>query len=112
MAQEAVVMEPKIASAAAQRSARRRPEPSAPQPDAAMRYFLASKDAQGGNPSLAREVANENEALIESIKTGVSFYAVTEYRAVPDLTGRAPTIRKQPVRKAEARDERQVTSSK
>ncbi len=104
MAQEAVVMEPKGAAVAAQRPARRRPETSAPQPEAAVRYFLASKDAQGGNPSLAREVANENEALIESLKTGMSFYTVSEYRAVPDLAGKAPTIRKEAVRKTVASD--------
>jgi hypothetical protein len=109
MAQEAVVMEPK--AVAAQRAARRRVEKPAEE-EPVVRYFLAGKDLQGGSPSLARELANENEALIESLKTGLSFYAVSEYRAVPDVAGKAPLIRKKPVRKAETRDERRETTSK
>lgn len=93
MPQEAVVTDPKVPPVAAQRLTRRRPEKPAEE-EPVFRYFLAGKDSQGGNPSLARELANENEALIESLKTGLSFYAVSEYRAVPDVAGKAPLIRK------------------
>jgi hypothetical protein len=98
MAQEAVVMEPKAAPVATARPARKRAEKLAEE-EPVVRYFLAAKDSQGGSPSLAREHANENEALIESLKTGLSFYAVAEYRAVPDVAGKTPLIRKQPVKR-------------
>jgi hypothetical protein len=111
MPQEAVVIEPKGPPVAAQRPARRRPEKPAEE-EPVVRYFLAGKDSQGGSPSLARELGSENEALIESLKTGLSFYAVSEYRAVPDVAGKAPRIRKQAVQKIETRDERRETSSK
>jgi hypothetical protein len=96
MAQEAVVMEPKAQPVAAQRPARRRADKPA-EDEPIVRYFLAGKESQGGSPSLARELANENEALIESLKTGLSFYAVSEYRAVPDVAGKSPLIRRKPV---------------
>jgi hypothetical protein len=99
MAQEAVVMEAKTPPAAVQRPARRRPAERESQTEPAVRFFLAGKESQGGTPALGREVANENEALIDSLKTGVSFYAVAEYHSVPDLTGKVPTIRKEPVKR-------------
>jgi hypothetical protein len=98
MPQEAVVMEPKAPPVAAQRPARRRIEKPAEE-EPAVRYFLAGKDSQGGSPSLSRELGSENEALIESLKTGLSFFAVAEYRAVPDVAGKAPLIRKQTVKR-------------
>jgi hypothetical protein len=99
MAQEATTMEPKAPQAVAQHPARRRPVPGEPQPEPAVRFFLGGKDSNGGSPLLGKELASENEAVIESLKTGASFYAVTEYRAVPDVTGKAPLIRKEAVRK-------------
>ncbi|MGH9446131.1 MAG: hypothetical protein ACRD3O_10430, partial [Terriglobia bacterium] len=103
MAQEAVVMEPKTVMP--QRQARRRVPEGETQSDPAVRYFLAGKEVDGASPVLGRELASENEALIESLKTGVGFYAVSEYRATPDMTGKAPLIRKEAVR-------RTVTSGK
>jgi hypothetical protein len=100
MVAEAMAMETKGPQPVTQKPARRRAATSGPESESALRFFLAAKDGNGGNPSLGREVANENEALIESLKTGVSFYAVTEYRAIPDVTGKAPLIRKEAVRKA------------
>jgi hypothetical protein len=99
MAQEAVVMEAKTQPAAVQRPVRRKPAEGAAQLEPAVRFFLAGKESQSGTPSLGREVANENEALIESLTTKVNFYAMTEYRPVPDLTGKMPTIRKEPVKR-------------
>lgn len=99
MAQEAVVMEAKASPVAVQRPARRKPTEGAALPEPAVRFFLAGKESQSGTPALGRELTNENEALIESLKTGVSFYAVTEYHSVPDLTRKAPTIRKEPVKR-------------
>ncbi|MGH9772305.1 MAG: hypothetical protein ACRD4Q_11510 [Candidatus Acidiferrales bacterium] len=100
MAQEAVVMEPKAPQVVTPHPARRRAPEGEAQSDGMVRYFLAGKEAGGASPVLGRELTNENEALIESLKTGMSFYAVSEYRAAPDMTGKAPLIRKEAVRKA------------
>ena len=43
------------------------------------------------------EAQNEIEALVESLKTGRSFYVVYQYRAAADCSGRAPQIRKEAV---------------
>jgi hypothetical protein len=99
MAQEATMMEPKAPQAVAQRPARRRPAPGETQPEPAVRFFLGGKDSNGGSPLLGKELASENEALIESLKTGASFYAITEYRALPDVSGKAPLIRKEAVKR-------------
>lgn len=92
-------MEPKATPIATARPARKKPAESRGETESAVRYFLASRNSEGGPPLLGKEVSSENEALIESLKTGVGFYALIEYRAVPDLTGKAPTIRKDPVRR-------------
>jgi hypothetical protein len=99
MAAEATAIETKGPQPVTQKPARRRTAPVASEGEAALRFFLADKDGNGANPSLGREVGNESEALIESLKTGMSFYALTEFRAVPDVTGKAPLIRKEVVRK-------------
>lgn len=98
MAQEAVVMEPKAQAIAAARPSRR-PAEKPSEAEAAVRYFLAGSESNDKSPSLGRELVSENEALIESLKMGVSFYAVSEYRAIPDMTGKAPLIRKEAVKR-------------
>jgi hypothetical protein len=100
MAAEATAMEAKGPQPVIQKPARRRAAPAASESESGVRFFLADKEGNGANPSLGREVGNENEALIESLKAGMSFYALTEFRAVPDVTGKAPLIRKEVVRKA------------
>lgn len=99
MTQEAVMMEPKNRPTAADHPPRRRTREGESLAEPAIRFFLAGKGAEGGSPLLGKEFSNENEALIESLKTGVSFYAVTEYRAIADLTGKAPRIQKEAVKR-------------
>jgi hypothetical protein len=48
-----------------------------------------------------REVANEKEALLESLKTGQSYFAVSEWKAIADLSKEVPQIRKEAVRREE-----------
>jgi hypothetical protein len=62
------------------------------------RYFLATTSGTGGVPALDREVANEGEALVEALRLGVTFYAVQEFRAVPDFSGRKPQLNKEAVK--------------
>ncbi len=61
------------------------------------RYFLANPHGSDGQPALDRELANEGEALVEALRLGVSFYAVQEFRAVPDFSGRKPQLNKEAV---------------
>lgn len=99
MGQEAVVLETKTPQVLPRRAARRRLPEGETASNPVVRYFLAGKGADGPIPALGREVANENEALIESLKAGVGFFAVSEFRATADLSGRAPLIRKEAVKK-------------
>lgn len=63
------------------------------------RYFLGN--AKGKTPLLEREIATEKEALLESLKTGASYFAVSEWRAIADLSKEVPQIRKEAVKREE-----------
>jgi hypothetical protein len=60
---------------------------------------------------LEREVASENEAIIESLTTGQNYYVVSEWRAVADLSGKVPQIGREGV-KREERDRTPPTGSR
>src|SRR5262245_21293761 len=77
---------------AARRKPARVPEVS-PRP----RYFLAKDSSSGSVPQFGKELANENEALIESVRSALTYFTVSEWKAVPDLSGRTPQIVKEPV---------------
>ena len=62
-----------------------------------VRYFLGKAESNGGIPALDKEVNTEGEALVESLRQGVTFYAIQEFRVVPDLAGRRPQLTKEPV---------------
>jgi hypothetical protein len=64
-----------------------------------MRFFLGKAD--GKMPGLDREIPSEKEALLESLKTGQSYFAVSEWRAVADLSKDVPQIRKEAVKREE-----------
>ena len=63
------------------------------------RFFLAKPGATGATPALERECATEAEAIAEAFKTGVSYYAVSEYRALVDCSGKQPVFKKEAVKK-------------
>lgn len=63
------------------------------------RFFLAKPGASGSTPALDRECTTEAEAMAETFKAGTSYYAVTEYRAVVDCTGKQPQFKKEVVKK-------------
>jgi len=50
-------------------------------------------------PGFEREMPSEKEALLESLKTGQSYFAVSEWRAVADLSKDVPQIRKEAVKR-------------
>jgi len=62
-----------------------------------VRYFLAKSNTNGGTPALDRQVASEGEALVEALRLGVTFYAVQEFRVVPDFAERVPQLKKEAV---------------
>ena len=63
------------------------------------RFFLAKPGANSTTPALDRECASEAEAMAEAFKAGTTYYAVTEYRAVVDCTGKQPQFKKEVIRK-------------
>ena len=71
------------------------PQQAAPQ----ARFFLAKPGASGATPALERECATEAEAIAEAFKTGVSYYAVSEYRALVDCSGKQPVFKKEAVKR-------------
>jgi hypothetical protein len=62
-----------------------------------VRYFVGKEGSNGGIPALDKEVNTEGEALVESLRQGVTFYAVQEFRVVRDLAGRRPQLTREPV---------------
>lgn len=64
----------------------------------AARFFLGSV-ASGGRPSLEKESPTENEALIESLRTGQSYFVVTEWKAIADLSKSIPRIAREAIRR-------------
>jgi hypothetical protein len=85
------------ASGSASRSQRRTRGGSEEENGSGARYFLAKPGANGGSPVLEREIENENEALVESFRLGVPYYSVQEWRAVSDLSGRNPRLKREAV---------------
>ncbi|HEY1575801.1 MAG TPA: hypothetical protein VGF82_01840 [Terracidiphilus sp.] len=66
--------------------------------DGNVRYFLPKAGSSPAKPELGQEVASEGEALIEAFKSGQSFYALTAWKAVPEVNGSgSPVILKQAV---------------
>jgi hypothetical protein len=86
---------PSEASPARPRRARRRPARK-PTGDGPVRYFLSSGDGNG-TPVLDQEFKNEPEAMLESLKTGKSYFVVSEWRGAADLSKKLPQIRKEAV---------------
>ena len=63
------------------------------------RFFLAKPGASGATPAFERECPSEAEAIAEAFKTGVSYYAVSEYRALVDCSGKQPVFKKEAVKR-------------
>src|SRR6266508_4291454 len=59
-----------------------------------VRFFLSKGDSNGG-PSLDRELENESEAIVESLKSGKSYFVISEWKGLADLSGKIPLIRKE-----------------
>ena len=55
------------------------------------RFFLA-RPGGGVAPEFGKEFSGESEAMVESLRTGLSYYVVFEWRAVADLSGKKPQL--------------------
>ena len=77
---------------------RPRRRPTAAEPDGAQpRFFLGGEAKSGQAPELGLELQNEAEALVQSLKTGKTFYTLFQYRGVADCSSGKPQIRKEAV---------------
>jgi len=68
---------------------------------AAVRFFL-SKSENNGVPVFDREFTNEAEAILESLKTGKTYFVISEWRGSADVSKKMPLIRKDVVRSKKA----------
>jgi hypothetical protein len=59
-----------------------------------VRFFL-SKTGSNGTPLLDEELQSEAEAMLESLKTGQSYFVVSEWKSSADLSKKLPRIRKE-----------------
>jgi len=64
------------------------------------RFFLAKTGGNNGVPEFSKEVPAEPEAMVESLKTGLSYFVVSEWRGVADFSGRKPRLGREAVRGA------------
>jgi hypothetical protein len=60
----------------------------------AVRFFL-SKAESNGLPVLDREFSTEPEVILESLKTGKTYFVVSEWKGAADLSKKMPLIRKE-----------------
>ena len=63
---------------------------------ASVRFFLSKADSNGV-PNLDRELESEPEAIVESLKTGKSYFVISEWRGLADVSKKTPLIRKESV---------------
>ena len=61
------------------------------------RFFLPKPGSSLRAPELGQEMNSEGDALIEALKSGQVFYALTVFRAVAQQNGGYPVITKQSV---------------
>ena len=62
------------------------------------RFFLAKPGGNNGVPEFSKEFPREPEAMVESLKTGLSYFVVSEWRGLADFSGRKPQLGREAVR--------------
>jgi len=72
----------------------RRRTSQGPAPGGPVRFFISKSD-NNGVPSLEREYGSEAEVMLESLKTGRSYFVISEWKATADLSKKVPQIRKE-----------------
>ena len=61
------------------------------------RFFLAKPGTNNSVPELSKEFTAEAEAMVESLKTGLSYFVVSEWRGIADFSGRKPQLGREAV---------------
>jgi hypothetical protein len=74
----------------------RRRSAQTPSTSGAVRFFL-SKPESNGVPTLDREFDTEPEAIVESLKTGLSYFVISEWKGLADVSRKVPLIRKEAI---------------
>ncbi len=87
---------PEQASPPAQRQTRRQKNGNE-SAEAGYRFFLAKPGGSAETPVFGREFSKEGEAMVEALKSGITYYVVTEWRPVADLSGKTPQVRRETV---------------
>ena len=64
------------------------------------RFFLAKPGSGSTAPELDKEFQSEAEAIVDSLKTGRTYFTVSEWRGVADFSGRKPQLRRELVSRA------------
>jgi len=64
------------------------------------RFFLAKQGGSSGVPELGKEFSGEAEAMVESLKTGLSYFVVSEWRGLADFSGKKPQLGREAIRGA------------
>jgi hypothetical protein len=64
------------------------------------RFFLDKAGSASGAPELGREFATEPEAIVESLKAGLSYFSVVEWRGMADFSGKKAKLTKEAVPRA------------
>lgn len=75
----------------------RRPKNGTESAETGCRFFLAKPGGSGESPVFGREFSKEGEAMVEALKSGITYYVVTEWRPVADLSGKTPQVRRETV---------------
>jgi hypothetical protein len=78
------------------RSRRTKRRAAAPASSGTVRFFL-SKAEGNGIPALDREFDSEPEAIVESLKTGRTYFVISEWKGSADLSRKVPQIRKEAI---------------
>ena len=61
------------------------------------RFFLAKAGGNNGVPEFSKEFPGEPEAMVESLKSGLSYFVVSEWRGIADFSGRKPQLGREAV---------------
>jgi hypothetical protein len=64
------------------------------------RFFLAKTGSINGVLEFSKEFPGEPEAMVESLKTGLSYFVISEWRGVADFSGKKPQLGREAVRSA------------
>ena len=62
------------------------------------RFFLAKPGGSNGAPEFGKEFAGEPEVMVESLKSGLNYFVISEWRGVADFSGKKPQLGREAVR--------------